>query len=548
LSQPVQEVAKNLNSADTFKLVRRQGPLVLIYDINKANLLRKFNRQEEYINSQTVSPSPPWPPTLNHSWASVVNQHKLINLSGVPNYLGVRLPISSPLKIENWRLLLADYADYAVCDFLEFGFPVGYAVNRLPDSSHINHRGALNFSDHVDSFIYKEVTLSAALGPFDQNPLFLPLNLSALNTVEKRDSLERRIILDLSFPDDRSVNAGIIKGEYLGEVWNLTYPTIDLFASMILKKGRNCLMYKRDLKRAYRQFPVDPGDIHLLGYYWRNQLFFDKCLPFGLRTSAFCSQRVTSAIAHLSHTRGFTICNYIDDFGGVEIPSLAMQAYNHLGTTLEDLGVVESIQKAVPPSSILTFIGVQFDSNKLTMEVTPDRLDEIHSILADWSHKKTATKRDLQSLIGKLQYVAKCVRAGRIFISRLLRQLCKLNHQSHKFTLSNEFRKDLSWWSAFLVKFNGVCMLSGSDWSEPDAEFATDACLTGCGGINASFYFGRPFPSSILSANLHISALEILTVLIAVRLWCKSYTGLRIKIHCDNSASVTVLNSGRTKD
>ena len=307
-------------------------------------------------------------------------------------------------------------------------------------------------------------------------------------------------------------------------------------------------MYKRDLKRAYRQFPVDPGDIHLLGYYWRNKLFFDQCLPFGLRTSAFCCQRVTSAIAHLSTTRGYTICNYLDDFGGVEIPSLAQQAYDSLGATLDDLGVVESIQKAVPPSSILTFIGVQFNSNKLTMEVTPDRLHEIKSILADWSLKKTASKRDLQSLIGKLQYVAKCVRAGRIFISRLLRQLCKLNHQSHKFTLSSEFRKDLSWWSAFLVEFNGVCLLSDSNWSEPDAEFATDACLTGCGGVNAFFYFGRPFPSSILSANLHISALELLTVLIAVRLWCKYYTGLRIKIHCDNSASVTVLNSGKTKD
>jgi hypothetical protein len=34
-----------------------------------------------------------------------------------------------------------------------------------------------------------------------------------------------------------------------------------------------------DLKRAYRQFPIDPGDYRFLGYSWRNQLYFDKERP-----------------------------------------------------------------------------------------------------------------------------------------------------------------------------------------------------------------------------------------------------------------------------
>jgi hypothetical protein len=97
-------------------------------------------------------------------------------------------------------------------------------------------------------------------------------------------------------------------------------------------------------------------------------------------------------------------------------------------------------------------------------------------------------------------------------------------------------------------EFNGVCLIGDCIWSTPDDEFATDACLTGCGGFNGSQFFMSAFPEHILEAKLHISALEIFTVLLAVRLWCLQYTGRRIRILCDNLASVMVLNAGKSKD
>ena len=89
-------------------------------------------------------------------------------------------------------------------------------------------------------------------------------SLVHLNSVPKQGSDERRFILDLSCPKGASVNDGICKDFYLGEPVNLTYPTVDDIAERIVQFGPGCL-FKRDLKRAYRQLPVDPYDYPLLG-------------------------------------------------------------------------------------------------------------------------------------------------------------------------------------------------------------------------------------------------------------------------------------------
>ena len=42
------------------------------------------------------------------------------------------------------------------------------------------------------------------------------------------------------------------------------------------------------------------------------------------------------------------------------------------------------------------------------------------ALLEQWIHKRTAAKAALQSLVGKLIFISKCVRQSRIFIARIL--------------------------------------------------------------------------------------------------------------------------------
>ena len=76
----------------------------------------------------------------------------------------------------------------------------------------------------------------------------------------KKDSEDRRVILDLSFPKCDSVKDHVSKDFYLGERINLPYLGVDDLVDIIQTKGRICYLFKCDLRRAYRFLMIDPGD------------------------------------------------------------------------------------------------------------------------------------------------------------------------------------------------------------------------------------------------------------------------------------------------
>ena len=50
----------------------------------------------------------------------------------------------------------------------------------------------------------------------------------------------------------------------------------------------------------------------------------------------------------------------------------------------------------------------------MTIEVTPERLNEIICLLRSWLDKSTASLREIQSLLGTLDFIAAFVRPERI--------------------------------------------------------------------------------------------------------------------------------------
>ncbi len=60
----------------------------------------------------------------------------------------------------------------------------------------------------------------------------------------------------------------------------LRYPGVE----QIKSKGRCCTLMKHDLSR---QFPIDPGDINLLGFIWRALLYYNLAVVMGMSTSCY---------------------------------------------------------------------------------------------------------------------------------------------------------------------------------------------------------------------------------------------------------------------
>ncbi|KAI8509515.1 hypothetical protein Bbelb_133630 [Branchiostoma belcheri] len=161
--------------------------------------------------------------------------------------------------------------------------------------------------------------------------------------------------------------------------------------------------------------------------------------------------------------------------------------------------------------------GIEFDTVAMVRRVPAFRLEEVGALVQSWLRKRKATKRELQSLIGKLVFVSHCVPPGRLFISRMLETLRALNRNHHRFRVSREFRLDLHWWNQFLQSFNAGTDLNHlreqAPWSpEENAAYpTTEATVHTCSSpedISAVGYL-RPIPGNDLDFSVPVELIRL---------------------------------------
>ncbi|MFA8342383.1 MAG: hypothetical protein ACEPO8_05370, partial [Rhodothermaceae bacterium] len=243
----------------------------------------------------------------------------------------------------------------------------------------------------------------------------------------------------------------------------LRLPGVDALLEIICRKGHHCHVFKMDLSRAYQQLRIDPRDYNLLGYRHNGFLYFDVAPPFGLRSSAMMCQRTTSAVTHMYDALGFHCTNYIDEFGGAEIPEKSSEAFHTLGSLLASLGLESSPEKESPPSTSMVFLGILINTDDMTISVTPDRLLELTHRCSSLLEADQVSHQDLQSLLGVMSFVTACVRPARIFMSTLLNTL-REHRSSRVCPLTADNKADLRWWCHFLPFYNGVSVIKISPW------------------------------------------------------------------------------------
>ena len=320
----------------------------------------------------------------------------------------------------------------------------------------------------------------------------------------------------------------------------LTLPSIDLLADKVMKLGKGCKVFKIDLQRGYRQFFVDPSDFCWLGYYFDNSYLFDCCLSMGSKSSARCCQMVTSAVVFIHTKAGYFAINYLDDLGGAEKATEAEAGFKHLQEILKRMGLREAPNKTVFPCTVMVFLGIEVNTLTLTLTIPSDKRQEIQLVLKKWAKKEFATKNQTQKLAGLLNFACRCVRSGRVYLSRILNYLRSYNNEKQK-PIPEEVRLDIQWWLEFAPRFNGVSLMLESEWSEPDQVLSSDSCLTGGGAVSSTGYLHWRYPGEILRLSLDINELECMMVVIAIKVLGHGLQRKKVLVQCDNQNSVLAI-------
>ncbi|XP_070556467.1 uncharacterized protein [Ptychodera flava] len=248
--------------------------------------------------------------------------------------------------------------------------------------------------------------------------------------------------MDLSRPNTDSVNTHICKEDY-----TLSYGRVDNAVAIIQKYGKGTLMTKVDIRYAFRLCPVRKEDWHLLGFKWLDHYFFDRVLPFGLRSAPFLFDHIADAIHWIISRRADTedLLHYLDDYfgAGPPRPDKCQQLLNTMVSVCHDLGVPTAPEKIEGPSPIIIFLGIELDTIKMVMRLPNNKLTDLIQALPTWIQQQSCTKRQLLSLIGTLSFACKCIPAGRIFIRRMMDLSTTVKCTNDIITLSDDFRLDV---------------------------------------------------------------------------------------------------------
>ena len=185
-----------------------------------------------------------------------------------------------------------------------------------------------------------------------------------------------------------------------------------------------CYLAKVDLASAYRSVKIHPTSLKATGLKWtfhghsQPTYFRDTRLSFGSCKSPYIFHTLTSKVRHMMAKRGFhNLCVYLDDFLIIESTLEKCQlALSTLIKLLRSLSFNINWSKVEGPSQNLVFLGVNIDTLSLTLSLPQNRVDELMKLLTEFSHRTRASKRQLQSLAGKLNW-------GRIFLRRIDRFL-----------------------------------------------------------------------------------------------------------------------------
>ncbi|KAM9311580.1 LOW QUALITY PROTEIN: uncharacterized protein PAF06_009408 [Gastrophryne carolinensis] len=308
-------------------------------------------------------------------------------------------------------------------------------------------------------------------------------------------------------------------------------------------------MAKTDIESAFRLLPVHPDSQYLLGCYFEGGFFIDRCLPMGCSVSCAYFEAFSTFLEWVVKEKSglSAVTHYLDDFFcvGPADSRVCDLLLSCMLSTFDSFGVPVVTEKTEGTRTCMSFLGIEIDSQagvcRLPLVKVRDLLQELPGALL----VKKVTLRQLQSVLGKLNFACKVLPMGS-FSRRLSLATAGVKEAHHFIRLTGGLKEDLRMWVSFLSSFNGLVY-----WLDPVREnrevglFTDAAGSTGFGAYFAGRWCAAPWPERVRSSSdiRNLALLELFPVVVALALWGEDLQNKSVHFHSDNMAVVSAINA-----
>jgi hypothetical protein len=191
------------------------------------------------------------------------------------------------------------------------------------------------------------------------------------------------MIQDMSYPrnnpDITSVNHGINSDDF-PTAWG----SFDKVVTLILSLPAGCLAATFDIPAAYRLTPIWPDQQHHLCIFWNGLVYVDRAVMFGLASSAGVFGSIRDMLIAIYKKAGYTqVLKWVDDFFIIRLPDQFWTEQEFMDLT-GGFGVPWSLKKMRPLSAVQRYIGFNWNLDRRTVMLPPNKLTKTLSLLTQW--------------------------------------------------------------------------------------------------------------------------------------------------------------------
>jgi hypothetical protein len=177
------------------------------------------------------------------------------------------------------------------------------------------------------------------------------------------------------------------------------------------------------------------------------------------------------------------------------------------------IGLPLTPEKTFGPSTTLSFAGIELDTIKLEARLPRDKLQKCVEFISEFLRCKKVTLREIQSLVGLLNFACSVVTPGRAFLHQLIDLTHGVRFSHHLIKRNGEAKEDLNVWLSFLSTFNGRSFFPDDRWKNSSK---LNLFMDAAGDIGFGAIFGTEFCHGFWpdhSRHRNIAILELYPIL-----------------------------------
>ena len=181
-------------------------------------------------------------------------------------------------------------------------------------------------------------------------------------------------------------------------------------------------------------------------------------------------------------------------------------------------------------------------------------MSTVKATISQWrARQEKVTKRELQSLIGSLNWIARLVHAIRPCLRRFIDAISSLKRPSHRIRITADLRRDLAMLNALCSHFNGTSFFL-EEIAPESAYIVSDSSIPGaaaaliCNNAIADWVYIHWKTDLPVLANAHINIKELAIIYIAIHRWNMLWYNAKLTVKTDNKCALFAINRGSIRN